>query len=360
MWLDFFCDIRFNTLCGQVVSTSAILGWDQFLLNFGGDVRYQGQPGILNQQPLTEGEQGGEPVKLPPLSLAVALLASPVAAEPWVPISCEERHEELQQLEREPGKAPREQRWREYEAAVRQAKPGSTEYAPHPFPTRYTEIVENTDYAIRTHRIQRTPRNQLAPDLRAYLRATTAGTLAAQVVRVENWNLSRCSTLRPVPYYHLVRLYDSARREFSRVAMHHTGLWGQSAYSDTELTAEEQARFDLLPLQDLQEHLRTALGVTLTPTRAQYVAIEGGPGCYLPTSPCVAFQVAGESYVLFDKRLLYRIDFDQQKSVLARRQEQEAAARRGELPLIGAQDYETPWLTIGFGWARAQRIAGEP
>lgn len=49
-WLNFFCR-EFQNHCAQVVSSSAIIGWDTYLQSFGSSVWYYGQPAILNQDP---------------------------------------------------------------------------------------------------------------------------------------------------------------------------------------------------------------------------------------------------------------------------------------------------------------------
>ena len=51
--------------------------------------------------------------------------------------------------------------------------------------------------------------------------------LRVQIVRVENWDLSRCGSIRPVPYYNLLRFYDPVSgEEVARSTQHFTGLMG--------------------------------------------------------------------------------------------------------------------------------------
>lgn len=47
-WLDFFCR-ETHPHCAQIVSSSAIIGWDANVVNYGNSVSFQGEPVILNQ-----------------------------------------------------------------------------------------------------------------------------------------------------------------------------------------------------------------------------------------------------------------------------------------------------------------------
>ena len=49
-WLDFFCR-EGHGHCAQVVSSSAIIGWDANLGAFGNSISFYGEPAILNQDP---------------------------------------------------------------------------------------------------------------------------------------------------------------------------------------------------------------------------------------------------------------------------------------------------------------------
>lgn len=281
------------------------------------------------------------------LSLFVCNVAAHAA---WVPVDCKDRLAEVRTLHKEFGTADIETAWQNHAAAVRRAKPGSPLYAPHPFPKTAADIVANFKYVYFEKLFDGTPWEKLPAREQPVYKALRENRLRIEIVRVENWGLSRCGRVHAVPYFYLLRFFDQAGKEVARSTEHVTGHMG--VYHSLSGPASP-----LPPLNEVDGLLRSQFGRALHAEDVQYVSVGGLPYCSDHT-PCVAFKSAGTLYLIDDGRLLYEIEpTAPRKSVRALRDERGAAGLAG-LSRLGPE-FDTPLVTLGFEWARARLIGGQ-
>lgn len=275
--------------------------------------------------------------------------AAPCLAQPWVPVSCEDRAAEVEALSGDRGESVRA-RWQRFEAEVRAQRRGSGVYAPRPYPRNKSEVLEDFHHVVEKVIVGETPLDDLRPGQRRLVTALRSGDLKTEIVRVENWSPTRCSPARPKPYYHLLRLYDGDG-ELGRCALHDTGLLAECGYRTAGSPAE--AGSELPPREGLADHLRRDLDLELPVVRPQYVTTEGLPFCSVIT-PCIAFRSGGSRYLLLRNQILYELDLARMVSETKRRQRlREVGLRR-----LGEHDLESPELSVGFGWVLARRVKG--
>lgn len=285
------------------------------------------------------------------LIFALSLLVGDLSAHAaWVPVDCKDRIGEVRRLHREYGTADIELAWQNYEAAVRRSRPGSPLYTPFPFPKTAAEIVANFKYAYFERLFEGTPWEKLPAREQPVYKALKENQLRVEIVRVENWKLSRCTGVRPVPYLHLLRFFDPTGREVARSTQHFTGLMG--LYQNLSRPAPY-----LPSLGELETFLQSKFGRTLHAEQAQYVSVSGLPDC-ADHRPCVAFKSEGTLYLIDGGRLLYEVGpAAPRKSVLTLRNEQVAAGLPG-LRRLGPE-LDTPMVTLGFEWTQARLVGGQ-
>lgn len=184
--------------------------------------------------------------------------------------------------------------------------------------------------------------------VRRLLEAASDGQLSVEIHRVETWEPSRCSTLRPKPYYHLLRFpADGGDRELARAALQQTGLFAEfQPYPDpvSRPTPPTPA--------DAQAVVRRALGPTARVESARLVTLGGLQTCYSPLDPCLAFTVDGRYYALEGKDRLYELLYPEEAMTVS---ELNATYMSSPRPL--GWDPEAPVVvSVGHAWVRARRV----
>lgn len=283
----------------------------------------------------------------------VVLVTTASSAQPaWTPVPCAAKMAEIESFRAGGASLSVAERWHAFERAVRQAQKGEAVYAPRAYPETEEEILENLEYAVREVVVGATPLDQMTSGIRQLWTDILEDELRADVVRVENWVPDRCSLQRPKPYYHLVRVFDDQRQEYARVLLHDTGLFAEVA---TRSSRDDSATKSWMELDDATSLLEEEFGWKGAIVDKQWVAVDGLPSCS-SISPCIAFRSGGASYILMNRELLYEVATRQPMSV----KEHTKRLQDAGLGSRGIHDWETPLLSIGFAWARAQRIQASP
>jgi hypothetical protein len=280
------------------------------------------------------------------VSIAVTMVA-PIALAAWVPIPCEERTAEVKAVRERAGAHPDPTaNWRRYEQDVRGAEPGDPKYVPHPFPRTPDQVFEDFRYAF-LNRLVTDPLN-IAERHRGTYDALSRGEVQFKVERVENWTPARCSEDRPIPFYHLVRLFDG-EEEISRAAIHASGLF--AVYS-----ALDGGEWPLDDLSEVESIVLRRFGIETKPTQAQYVFLDGLPGRCSPVMPCVAFQSGSTMYLANGELYLFAIDHDApHRSILEMMQGQHQRP-----PSLHPDQADRPWISLGFGARQGRLVAVGP
>src|SRR5258708_35157978 len=117
------------------------------------------------------------------LGVMVLLACAPLTAAPWSLEYCDPSGE--------PG-------WQTFEHAMRVAKPGSTVYVPVPFPTTQEQVVQDYLYQYRSVLKGLPARNPYEPRVIGDL---GSGRVRYEVLRIENWTISRCHADQKRDYY---------------------------------------------------------------------------------------------------------------------------------------------------------------
>jgi hypothetical protein len=177
-----------------------------------------------------------------------------------------------------------------------------------------------------------------------------------EILRVENWNPDRCSLQRPKPFYWVLRLFaQEGGAELGRFVLHDSGLWAEFTPLDPVPDFSGNQAAEPVPLAGLRSRLETELGESLEPEEAQYVAVDALPGCSVQV-PCAAFKAGAKIFLLTSAELLYEVDpAAGLVPVLEMRRHQIAKG----LPGLGP-DSRAPMISLGFVWAPARLVAGEP
>lgn len=284
------------------------------------------------------------------LSLLLLLASTPaLSGQDWVPVDCSSRMNEIQQLWRLSeieGEVQAE--WKKRLDRISAAEAGSVQFIPKPFPKSRDQILENFRYFYFDKLFDQAP-GSLPESEKAIYRGLQEQTVEIRTARVVNWGLSRCDGAVPAPYFHLLRLYDrKTGRELSRFVLKHTGM--MAVYGHVTPLAESE----MPDLSSLGTLLRDRFGFTGRIERPQYVTADGLPFPCSSKLPCISFQSGGQTYLLGRGAHLYEIGQSAaRKSVLRRRQELAEAG----LQALGRQEVEKPFVTIGFEWVQARRVA---
>jgi hypothetical protein len=169
-------------------------------------------------------------------------------------------------------------------------------------------------------------------------------------LRIENWDLSRCTGESPSPFYYLLRFFNpQTGKEVARSKQFETGH--MAIYRQ----ASRDEEGSLPALAEVPALLKSRFSRTMPIEQPQYVMAAGLPHCW-DDKPCIAFKSQGKLYLLDGGELLYEIDPGAPRtSVTARREQQ---IREGLRPL-GATEWDAPLVSLGFEWARARRLGGQ-
>lgn len=279
--------------------------------------------------------------------VAISLLGLllPTAGYAWVPVDCGDRISELNSLSPE-GSPAIGAAWQAHAREVRSARPGSALYVPRPYPATEAEVLEDFAYAFRTLITDREESAPRPPEEQVILEGLAAGSLRFEVLRVDNWMLSRCSLHRIKPLYFVVRVFGG-RRELGRAALLASGLWARFR------TYPEGSAQPLPHLHEVAARLQKDLGSEPLVQTPQWVALDGLPGCG-PLDPCVAVATASRIAVASGDGSRFEIAMDRPWLSVSdwRRQ-----ARTQLQPLAPGDE---PLVSVGFAWGRARRIVASP
>jgi hypothetical protein len=283
------------------------------------------------------------------LSTFAIFLYTSAAHAGWVPVDCKDRPLEVQTLHGK-GAADLENIRQSYRAAVLKAKPRSPLYALHPYPKTQEEIIENFRYAYFDRLFAGKSLESLPERERPIYKALKEGKLRVEVLRVENWDFSRCTGESPSPFYYLLRLFDPATgREVARSKQYGTGHMAIYRHASPE------SEKPLPALAEVPAVLRSRFSFLLPAEQPQYVMAAGLPHCW-DDAPCIAFKSQGKLYLLDGGELLYEIAPGAPRTSIPARRDQQI--REGLQPL-GVKDIDTPMVTLGFEWARARLVGGQ-
>jgi len=279
----------------------------------------------------------------------VALLAFvtvTAAAEAAPPVDCSDRMDEIAQIVGVEGSAQLRAQWAKHRHFVLHDKPGGSYYAPQPYPKAEDAVLENFRYAYFQKLFDQGPDRLEEPERSIYV-GLEEGTIIGVVSKVENWSLSRCSPSRPVPFYHLVRLFSSGGKELARATVMPSGLLGEYAQV-TDVASRAWTSFE-----SIEGRVEKMLGRPLRVRRARNVAIDGLPLHCGPLTPCAVFEAEGSTWILDRGALLFEVGPDaRRESVLDHR---ERVRREGAA--AQAASWSTPLVTLGFQWVEVALIA---
>jgi hypothetical protein len=214
------------------------------------------------------------------LLMILSALARSAAAEPWIPSGCSRDWSAD---------------WNRFRQAVRTAVPGSTLYAPKPFPQSAGEILEDFKYAY-CQMGRGIPASEIPADEKPLYEAVQSGSFTYRIARVENWSPTRCLREYPKGHYLLVYIQDRARgSELGRFALNESGLASGWAVPPTDTRERQSFQAGLAPrLGEAMEKARLDFGVNAT--KAQYITAYGTLSCAI-IAPCVAMQAEGKTYL---------------------------------------------------------------
>ena len=224
-------------------------------------------------------------IKVRILGAIMLLACARLGAEPWSMISCDPS-----------GEAG----WRTFEQAARAAKPGSPLYIPVPFPTTSDQVVRDYLYQYWSL-IKGMDAKNWQPNEARVMGDLSSGKVTFQVLRVENWTVSRCHEDQKRDFYNLVRVFEPAGTEVARAVINDSGLlttWNNlPAMVPGAVASQSRA---LPPAATAMAQLNSEFG--LDGVDPEYVATFGTLNCVL-THPCLAFHQSGLSYVAFGNQI---------------------------------------------------------
>lgn len=219
-------------------------------------------------------------------ALALCILLGSLRAYGWALVEC----------------GPEEnKRWGELKKKMLAARPGSPLYVPHPFPRSDQQVVQNFLYQF--HEIW-PPAAELLKAEQPLALAIRKGDIRFEVLRVDNWSLTRCSPDEEKTFYFLLRIFDPSGIELARAAVSESGLWARSAYA----TAAEQTQPISQQLARLPSPEAAARGLRERfridgLSSPQYVTTTGGNLHCPATAPCLAVRSGESVYILRDQEL---------------------------------------------------------
>jgi hypothetical protein len=218
---------------------------------------------------------------------AVMLLGgAPLGASPWSLISCDPSGE---------------QGWQAFKHAMRLATANSTIYVPVPFPTTSDEVVKDFLYQ-RARLLKGLNPKQWQPSEPRVIAALSSGKVKIEVVRAENWSITRCRIKEQEnDFYELVRIFEAAGTEVARGVVGESGImmtWiDMPAAVPGHVAAQSR---DLPPAATAMAQINRELG--LNGEDPEYVVTSGTLECFF-SHPCLAFHHSGLSYIAYGDEL---------------------------------------------------------
>ena len=200
---------------------------------------------------------------------------------------------------------------------LKAARPGTSLYAPQPYPQSAEEAIENFEYRIlevwgsedgsRFYRGVEEAENGKRRQDRRMASLIKSGKASYSVARLDNWELKRCSSRGPSQYYYLVVVSDENGAEFGR------GLIDERGRLIRGVNYKEQEPHQFPELQPIEASEETLAGLGLAGESAQYVATSWLNGECQALSPCVARKTATEVLLVTPKRVVYRVPLEQER-----------------------------------------------
>ena len=244
----------------------------------------------------------------------------------------------------------------QFEQAVRAASPGSTVYVPKPYPASDRQVIADFLYQYRGWHWERADPRRLPRGEARVLSGILESIVTFQVLRLENWDATRCGSEQRSDFYYLLRIFDAASGdELSRVTLHPSGLWA------TKGNSFEGFSFLSLPDPDLvlREEVAPSYGVGAERGSTQYIEHLGAIVCGW-MAPCLAFRQGGDAYVFVRSpllpRKLFKIAGDEPRYVL-----QPGDVQRGRLAAIPPERLTGPLFHLGGNvWTVAREVPKRP
>ena len=208
------------------------------------------------------------------LTFVAAFWACSAAAQPWIPTECRQRQTE---------------KWAEFSRLMREAKPGSSIYAPKPYPSSDSQIIEDFEYAYPSmlKGMKEIPEDELP-----LFQGVKSRSLRYRIRRVENWEPSRCWSEQQNDYYFLLDIFSAVSGgHVARATLMQSGLI--ASWRITSAT-ESFAQRDEPGLNEAVRQVREAFGLNVN--SPQYVGFWGTIYCTF-WAPCVAFRSPGKVYL---------------------------------------------------------------
>ncbi len=213
------------------------------------------------------------------LGAALLVAAARAEAQPWSLTQCDSAGA--------PG-------WREFESQMHAAKVGSTLYVPIPFPVTPEQVVQDYVYQYRSVINGINPKARQPSEARV-LDDLASGKITYQVLRIENWTVSRCHKQQKRDFYQLVRVFEPGGTEVTRAVINDSGLlttWNNlPASAPGPVPALSRT---LPPASAAMAELNGQLGIQ--GENPEYIAAGGSLNCLL-THPCLAFRKAELAYI---------------------------------------------------------------
>jgi hypothetical protein len=169
---------------------------------------------------------------------------------------------------------------------VRQARPGSPVYVPHPYPKTEHAVFANFVEQFREMSFDGEPER----DLRALLDQQL---IRYEVIEVAEWR-HRCGRLYGTTGRRfLLRLFHvGTGEELARMTLHESGLLGILRFSDD---GKPIRLVDGHSLESFDEAAAAARAAGINPKDLQYITLGGGIACY-DAMPCIAFRQGGKVF----------------------------------------------------------------
>jgi hypothetical protein len=235
-------------------------------------------------------------------SLIVLACITPVKTVAWIPEDCptELSHQ-----------------WEELEREIRAAAPGSPLFVPIPFPSTVEEAAEDFE-ALYLRMWIGTDESAIPPEERPLLAALRTGTLEYELIRVENWDPTRCLPHRRKDYYLVLRILKN-NVEIARASLLQSGHLGAWKVAPESLAPglRKKWRQTLPNLETARKGFMASLEEM--PHEFQFVRVAGGPPRCTELEPCVAFRAGDRSYLYrpLDADQLFVFDADSPRHQLA-------------------------------------------
>ena len=284
------------------------------------------------------------------LIMAFSLAAGSLPVAAWVPVDCGARMPEVASFVSGKNAQEIQNQWATHLRMVHEAKPGDTNYAPHPEPKTPDEVIEDFLYVYFQKLFDEGPA-ELDPGERAIYKGLQGDDLDLRVERVENWSVSRCDPDHEMPFFHLVRLFDAEGEELARATVLPSGLLGE--YAQVTSVASR----GLVPPSDVAGEVFQMLGRKLPAHRAQYATIDGLPLHCGRLTPCTVFEAEGSTWILDRAALLFEVSPHARHVSVT---QVHAKGWRGMQATLEPGARRPALVSEGFGWVEARQVAEDP